>query len=117
MFLTGINEWRRHEAWPAKTTPLTLHLAADGRLSASAPEQAAEQFDEYVSDPNRPVPYVGYIAPGMTSDYMTEDQRFAAQRPDVLVYQTEALESDLVVAGPVRVDLHVSTSGTDADSS
>jgi putative CocE/NonD family hydrolase len=115
MFLTGINEWRRHEAWPAKTTPLTLHLAADGRLSASAPEQAGEQFDEYVSDPNRPVPYVGYIAPGMTSDYMTEDQRFAAQRPDVLVYQTEALESDLVVAGPVRVDLHVSTSGTDAD--
>jgi putative CocE/NonD family hydrolase len=115
MFLTGINEWRRHEAWPAKTTPLTLHLAASGRLSASAPEEAGEQFDEYVSDPNRPVPYVGYIAPGMTSDYMTEDQRFAAQRPDVLVYQTDALESDLVVAGPVRVDLHVSTSGTDAD--
>ena len=53
---------------------------------------AGRGFDEYVSDPNRPVPYVGYIAPGMTGDYMTEDQRFAAARTDVLVYQTPPLD-------------------------
>ena len=76
---------------------------------------AAEGFDEYVSDPNRPVPYVGYVAGGMNGDYMTEDQRFASQRPDVLVYQGPPLEEDLVVAGPVKVTLKVSTTGTDSD--
>ena len=68
-----------------------------------------------MSDPNHPVPYVGYIVPGITGDYMTEDQRFASQRPDVLVYQTGPLDADLVIAGPVKVDLTVSTSGTDSD--
>src|SRR4029453_9450098 len=73
------------------------------------------QDDEYVSDPARPVPYVGYTASGMTGDYMTEDQRFASRRTDVLVYQTPPLDADLIVAGPVKVQLHVSTTGTDAD--
>jgi hypothetical protein len=52
---------------------------------------------------------------GMQRDYMTEDQRFAAQRPDVLVYQTPILEEDLTVLGPIKVEVHVSTSGTDSD--
>jgi putative CocE/NonD family hydrolase len=117
MFLTGINEWRGHAAWPPKDLkPLTLYLNAGGRLTESAPADAERNaFDEYVSDPNRPVPYLGYITSGMTSDYMTEDQRFAAQRPDVLTYVTEPLEEDLIIAGPVKVNLHVSTTGTDAD--
>ena len=68
-----------------------------------------------MSDPNRPVPYVGYTAPGMTSDYMTEDQRFASRRPDVLVYQTPPLDQDMIIAGPIKVNLHVSTTGTDSD--
>ncbi|MEO8520454.1 MAG: CocE/NonD family hydrolase, partial [Acidobacteriota bacterium] len=115
MFLTGVNEFRRLEAWPpANLTPSTLYFDAAGRLSTTAPA-GPEAFDEYVSDPSRPVPYVGYIAAGMTRDYMTEDQRFAAQRTDVLVYQTPPLESDMVVAGPVKVTLHVATSGTDSD--
>jgi putative CocE/NonD family hydrolase len=117
MFATGINEFRRHEAWPpTSVTPLTLSLQAGGRIAAGAPAPAgARTFDEYVSDPNRPVPYVGYVASGMTSDYMTEDQRFAATRPDVLVYSTGPLEEDLAVAGPISVALTVSSTGTDSD--
>jgi hypothetical protein len=115
MFLTGINEFRRHAAWPPKDTQrMTMHLAPGGTLTTSAPA-APRGFDEYVSDPNRPVPFVGYIAAGMTRDYMTEDQRFAAQRPDVLVYESAPLEEDLVIAGPIAVNLTVSTTGTDSD--
>lgn len=114
MFLTGLNEFRRHDVWPPKgLSPKTLYLGAKGTLSEA--RAAGDAFDEYVSDPNRPVPYVGYTAGGFTSDYMTEDQRFAARRPDVLVYQTPPLDEDLIVAGPVKVTLHVSTTGTDAD--
>ncbi|HEX8475562.1 MAG TPA: CocE/NonD family hydrolase [Pyrinomonadaceae bacterium] len=117
MFLTGINEWRRHNVWPPKeTTPLTLYFQQGERLGVEAPaETGRNAFDAYISDPNRPVPHLGYIVGGLTSDYMTEDQRFAAQRPDVLVYQTEPLEQDVIVAGPIRVALNVSTTGTDAD--
>jgi putative CocE/NonD family hydrolase len=84
-------------------------------LSAQAPTESTQAFDEYVSDPNRPVPFVGYTVDGMTFDYATEDQRFASQRTDVLVYQTEPLAEDLVIAGPIKVQLNVSTSGTDSD--
>jgi putative CocE/NonD family hydrolase len=114
MFATGVNEFRRHEQWPPKAvTPLTVRVAAGGRLVTDA--AVGKTYDEYVSDPNKPVPYVGYIAGGMTGDYMTEDQRFAAQRPDVLVYTSPVLDEDLTVAGPIGVKLSVSTSGTDSD--
>jgi uncharacterized protein len=68
-----------------------------------------------VSDPARPVPFTEKITPQMAIEYMCDDQRFAARRPDVLVYQTEAFSDDLVVAGPLDVDLWVSTTGTDSD--
>ena len=114
MFLTGVNEWRRHDAWPPKgLAPMTMYLDAAGRLSDLPPKGGS--YEEYVSDPNRPVPYVGYVAEGMTGDYMTEDQRFASQRPDVLVYRTAPLERDTIIAGPVKVNLQVATTGTDAD--
>jgi uncharacterized protein len=117
MFLTGINEWRRHPHWPpAAAKEKTFFLGDAATLTTTAPVEAKpDPFDEYVSDPNHPVPYLGYIVPGMTSDYMTEDQRFASQRTDVLTFQTEPLSQDMVVAGPVRIRLHVSTSGTDSD--
>jgi putative CocE/NonD family hydrolase len=115
MFLTGLNEWRRHDVWPPKTsTSKTLHLGAGGTLAWNAPAEA-DGFDEYVSDPNKPVPLVGYVAQNMPGDYMTSDQRFASQRPDVLTYQTAPLTEDLTIAGPIDVTLHVSTTGTDAD--
>jgi uncharacterized protein len=117
MFLTGINEWRRHNEWPPKeAVPLTVYFQSGEGLTTEAPTgDDRNSFDEYVSDPRRPVPYLGYIVRGMTDDYMTEDQRFAAQRTDVLVYQTDPLEEDLTIAGPIKVSLHVATTGTDAD--
>src|SRR6202011_5050678 len=72
-------------------------------------------FDEYVSDPGKPVPVQGGIGAGMPGDYMTADQRFASKRPDVLVYQTEPLARDISVDGPITASLTVSTSGTDSD--
>jgi putative CocE/NonD family hydrolase len=116
MFETGGNRWRKEDVWPPKSSaPVTFYLAGDSKLSREPAAGGAATFDEYLSDPNRPVPYLGYIAMGMTSDYMTEDQRFAAERPDVLVYQTEPLAENLTVAGPVSARLSVSTTGTDSD--
>lgn len=117
MFLTGINEWRRKSDWPPKgLKPLTLYFSASNQLSTISPVEGGQgTFDEYISDPNRPVPFLSYIVGGMTSDYATDDQRFASQRPDVLVYETAPLEEDLIIAGPIKVRLNVSTSGTDSD--
>jgi putative CocE/NonD family hydrolase len=88
-------------------------------LAHEPPEgKAAEAFDEYISDPARPVPFVNNIVssrPGGHPRYMVEDQRFAATRPDVLVYQTNILEEDVTIAGPITARLFVSTSGTDSD--
>ena len=74
-----------------------------------------EAFDEYVSDPAKPVPFIGYPALAVPQEYMVADQRFAATRTDVLTYQTEALQQDIIIAGPVSPKLFVSTSGTDSD--
>jgi len=117
MFLTGLNEWRKLDAWPPKGLQAkTFYLNAGGLLSSDAPvDNGPAAFDEYISDPNKPVPYLGYVAEGMTRDYMTEDQRFAASRTDVLVYETQPLAEDLTIAGPIKVNLQVSTSGTDSD--
>ncbi|HEX4857460.1 MAG TPA: CocE/NonD family hydrolase [Usitatibacteraceae bacterium] len=114
-FETGTNVWRQYPAWPpAEAKPRTLHFHAGGKLSWSAPTGGAA-FDEYVSDPDKPVPFINAISTGMPASYMTGDQRFAATRPDVLVYQTEVLEEDLTIAGPIRARLFVSSSGTDSD--
>ena len=117
VFETGKNEWKRHDAWPPKDAKArALYLRADGKLSFDPPaDSSAEAFDEYVSDPAKPVPYVNKIDTKMNVEYMVEDQRFAAVRPDVLVYQTEPLEADVTILGPIAAELHVATSGTDAD--
>jgi uncharacterized protein len=114
MFATGVNEWRRHDSWPPKVAQKrTLYFSTGGALAWQAP--TAEGVDDYLADPNRPVPLVGYTAQGMPGDYMTSDQRFAATRPDVLVYETAPLAADITIAGPIGVTLHVSSTGTDAD--
>ena len=116
MFMTGRNEFRKLDAWPpSDARPLTLYLGEGGRLGPAAPAGGDDAYDEYVSDPGRPVPFVGYVVGGMTRDYMTEDQRFAAWRPDVLLYESAPLDGDLVIAGPITVRLTVSTSGSDSD--
>ena len=114
VFETGTNQWRKFDAWPPKAAkPASLFLGPQGVLTWERP--ATAHNDEYLADPNRPVPYIGHVGIGVRPDYMTEDQRFAATRPDVLVYKSPVLEQDVTVMGPIGVDLKVSTSGTDAD--
>ncbi|HMJ08888.1 MAG TPA: CocE/NonD family hydrolase, partial [Pyrinomonadaceae bacterium] len=72
-------------------------------------------YDEYISDPENPVPYTQKITSNYPRDFMTEDQRFASTRPDVLVYETEPLADDVTVAGDIKPSLFVSSSGTDSD--
>jgi putative CocE/NonD family hydrolase len=116
VFETGRNEWRKHDAWPpADAKGSTYYLGARGLLSTAAPLAADSSAEEYPSDPAKPVPYLSYINMGMRGDYMTEDQRFASTRPDVLVYETAPLEADVRTLGPVKVKLNVSSTATDAD--
>ncbi len=114
LFETGTNEWTRFDHWPPqKSTEKSLYFGPGGSLSfAPAPNSA---YDEYVSDPAKPVPVIGEIGRGMPSDYMTYDQRFAARRREVLLYQKEPLENDVTIAGSIQSILQVSTSGTDSD--
>jgi uncharacterized protein len=115
VFETGENRWRRFDQWPpARVTPRELYLHAGGRLSFEKPE-GGDGADEFISDPAKPAPYSETFSTGMTREYMTDDQRFASRRPDVLAYQTEPLTEDLTLAGPVLAHLAVSITGTDAD--
>ncbi len=116
VFETGANRWRSFDAWPPKALrQAKLYFHDGGRLSFDPPETRTEAFDDYASDPAKPVPYTMEITTRWAKEYMTEDQRYAAWRPDVLVYRSEVLEDDLTLAGPLGADLWVSTSGTDSD--
>lgn len=122
-FQTGSNEWKAHPAWPPTQgySGRNLYLRADGKLSFDAPTTETA-FDEYVSDPKRPVPYrarpiqATYHPKG--SDWRTwlvEDQRFVHNRPDVLSWESDVLTEDLTISGQILVKLFASTSGSDSD--
>jgi len=120
VFETGVNQWRELDAWPPKNAhEQEMYFSAGGKLAPAAVPGAgqtgSDQYDEYVSDPAKPVPYTGATSFGMTREHMTDDQRFAASRTDVLVYQTDVLTEDVTVAGPITPDLFVATTGTDSD--
>lgn len=116
VFETGENRWRQFDAWPPKnSTPRTLYFRSGGKLSFNPPTETTDAYDEYLSDPAKPVPYSLDPSTGYSHAYPIEDQRFASTRPDVLVYETEPLEEDLAFAGPLNAVLHLSTSGTDSD--
>ncbi len=117
VFETGSNQWRSYESWPPKNAEKAkLYLRAEGSISMEKPAKSGKnRYDEYVSNPSKPVPFTAEIATGMPRTYMVEDQRFASTRPDVLVYESEILQEDVTVAGPLFPELYVSTSGTDCD--
>jgi putative CocE/NonD family hydrolase len=119
VFETGANRWRTFETWPpAGLRAEALVPGADGvlSLSSSAGRPAGGPgYDEFISDPARPVPFTESITAGAPPEFMTADQRFAARRPDVLVYQTAPLAKRITVAGPLEAELWVSTSAGDAD--
>jgi hypothetical protein len=115
VFETGTNVWRKYSAWPPKDAePKTLYFHAKGGLSFDPPVEETS-FDEYVSDPAKPVPFVNYVDEDVPQEYMVSDQRFATSRTDVVVYQTPVLQEDVTIAGPISPRLFVSTSGTDSD--
>lgn len=114
IFFTGENNWKIFEQWPPSETKVTpIYLHSGQRLSFDKPT-AEESHTSYLSDPNKPVPYTEDVHLGRTREYMTDDQRFASRRPDVLVYEMELTE-DLILAGPLTADLKVRLSTSDAD--
>jgi putative CocE/NonD family hydrolase len=117
VFETGTNQWRQYDHWPPKgSRAANLYLRNGGLLSFEAPREAVRNiYDEYVSDPEKPVPFVNEVTLGMKYEYMDYDQRFAATRSDVLVYQTPELKDEVTLAGPLEAELFVSSSGTDSD--
>ena len=115
IFITGANEWKAFDNWPPREVEKKdLYLGCNEQLSFLISNDK-DCFDEYIVDPKKPVPYTEDVHFSRTREYLTDDQRFASRRPDVMVYQTEILKEDITVVGPLQVSLFVSTSGTDAD--
>jgi putative CocE/NonD family hydrolase len=127
-FETGTNTWRRLSAWPAgcasgcsvKATP--LYLASGLKLGFEAPKAGTATFDEYVSDPAKPVPFrarpiqpVGYDNGLTWSEWLVDDQREASGRPDVLAFVSEVLAAPVKISGTPVANLIASTSGSDSD--
>jgi putative CocE/NonD family hydrolase len=117
VFDTGRREWHRFGAWPpAGVEPFRLYLRDGERLATDPPAAGEDEHTEYVSDPNEPVPDSDRIRIVITPRaYMTEDQRFAERRPDVIEFTTPVLEEDVTLAGDLVAHLEASTTGTDAD--
>ena len=118
IFFSGENEWRRFQQWPSsKVDYKNLLITADGKLSFETADakNKTESFSEYVSDPAHPVPYTEDVHLGRTREYMTDDQRFASRRTDVLSFSTAILQDDITLGGPLVADLITSISTTDAD--
>ena len=124
IFFTGENKWRKLDHWPAANVKEEkLYISADNKLllDESAGQVAdpgkisAISFAEYISDPSKPVPYTEDVHDQRTREYMTDDQRFASRRPDVLTFEMGILKEDITVAGPVIANLLTSITTTDAD--
>ncbi|WP_266159706.1 CocE/NonD family hydrolase [Dyella silvatica] len=125
IYNTGENRWDRYKSWPLScdqgcaAKPKPLYLGADGGLSFQAPAVAAAKFDEYVSDPSKPVPYlprpIHFADHDAWTRWLVGDQRFVDGRPDVLSYVSAPLTEPLHIGGAPVVNLYASTSGTDSD--
>ena len=115
VFDTGRKEWKTYETWPPQNTEKQDFFLQGSQLTKMAKKNIS--FEEFISDPKKPVPYSEDIKQaGLTPrKYMTDDQRFAARRPDVIVFETEILNDDTTLAGEILAKLQVSTTGTDAD--
>jgi len=115
IFFSGENQWHNFNQWPpANISNQPIYFQPNGNLSWNKPT-ASKSSSEYISDPAHPVPYTEDVHFQRTAAYMNDDQRFASRRTDVLTFQTDVLNEDLTLAGPVVADLAVSITGTDAD--
>ncbi len=121
-FETGTNAWRRLASWPSgcssgcKVKPAPLYLEAGLKLDFASPKSGASEFEEYISDPSKPVPYRARPIDGTSwSRWLVDDQREASGRPDVLAFTTDVLTAPVKISGQPIVNLIASTSGTDSD--
>ncbi len=115
IFFTGENEWKNLSFWPPKEIVKTpVYFNDNGNMSFQK-SNTANTFASYTSDPAKPVPYIEDVLASRTREYMTDDQRFASRRTDVITFKTNVLETDLTLAGTLTADLKVSISTTDAD--
>jgi hypothetical protein len=121
-FETGVNRWQSLPAWPVAPATKPLYLEAGLKLGFTSPTQTDAAFDEYISDPAKPVPFrarpiqpIGYTTPLTWAEWLVDDQREASGRPDVLVYTSEVLTAPLHITGQPIANLVASTSGTDSD--
>ena len=122
IFITGEDQWYKFNQWPpAEVQSQVLYIGTDNKLSFTATVPSTntilpdQTFLEYISDPEKPVPYTEDVHERRTREYMTDDQRFASRRPDVLSFQTDELKENVTLAGPVIANLLASISSTDAD--
>jgi len=121
-FQTGSNTWKNYTAWPPKeSTMKNIYFHNNGKLSFDKPADGENEFDSYISDPAKPVPYRArpieetYGTNSRWYTWLTDDQRFVDGRPDVLTWQTDTLTDDVTITGNVMAKLYAATSGTDAD--
>ncbi|MCF7974128.1 MAG: CocE/NonD family hydrolase [Phycisphaerae bacterium] len=116
IFETGANRWRQFDQWPPASAEKTkLYFHKGNKLQFDAPPEEDDGYDAYISDPNKPVPHTRDNSKWINNTFYAEDQRFAARRPDVLVFQTDILDQDVTLAGVIQANLFVSTTGTDSD--
>jgi len=117
MFNTGTKKWQQFGEWPPKDIPaVKLYFGENGKLSINKPVNEKAAF-EYISDPMKPVPYTSQTE-GLTFTprrFMSDDQRHASRRPDVLTFETDTLTEDVTIAGEILAKLKVAMTGTDAD--
>jgi len=122
-FQTGSNTWKTYDSWPPKeAVKKNIYFREDGKLSFEKPaSNNTDAFDSYISDPAHPVPYrtrpveETYSPGSRWYTWLTEDQRFVHNRPDVLSWETETLEEDVTVTGTITAKLFAATTGSDAD--
>ncbi len=127
-FETGTNTWRRLPAWPAgcaagcSVRPTPLYLTAGLKLGFTGPKSGDAEFDEYTSDPAKPVPFrarpiqpVGYTTGYTWAQWLVDDQREASGRPDVLAFVSDTLKAPVKISGQPIANLIASTSGSDSD--
>ena len=119
VFMTGSNTWYSYDQWPPKHLKANqLYLKANNKLDSKLPDQSGLNYDEYISDPQHPVPYTQLFHPirlFYNKEYMSEDQRFASARPDVLCFESEILEDTLTIIGPVKAKIFAAANTTDFD--
>ena len=115
VFETGTNQWKNYNVWPPKESRAITYFLEAGKKLSTQNAKSTKGFDEYSSDPANPVPYTKAVQGGRNNGYMAEDQRFAAERNDVLYYMSDSLTEDVTLAGKIIADLQVSLSTTDAD--